>query len=418
MSLIKLNKMNFRFLLAIIIIIFPGCSNDMEVKDNQVPSVNIIYDIEALKVTLTGSAVDIDGVISEVKINWGDNNSDILINNDFTNIEESHIYSDPSSYNIVVTVIDNKGDSAIQFIPVVVDFNETSLDNIKENLFKTLDNEYLILTINLHTYQETQQNEKFNLLTDVIGKMDVDFIAFQECAQYKYSTITEGIIREDNMALIIANRLQEKYNIEYSFVWHWAHYGWTVWEEGVAILSKYPVIDSEDRYISSGTSVNNITSRKVIYGSYQVPDGRINIFSAHTHWRTSETDEEQNNQIKNIKSMVDEKQSENPDAVSFICGDFNSNPTSDYPWSEGYNTMMENNLYVDSFFEIYPDANNKPAQSIYNTIGGDFPGRIDYIFMKSNDNFKVEDSQIIFKTDVVGKISDHYGVLTKITYNR
>ncbi|NOR88589.1 MAG: hypothetical protein GQ527_13375, partial [Bacteroidales bacterium] len=94
----------------------------------------------------------------------------------------------------------------------------------------------------------------------------------------------------------------------------------------------------------------------------------------------------------------------------------NGNPTSDYPWSEGYNTMMENNDYWDSFFEIYPDANDKPAQSIYHTVGGDFPGRIDYIFIKKNDHIQILDSQIVFKTDVVGVVSDHYGVLTKIKY--
>jgi endonuclease/exonuclease/phosphatase family metal-dependent hydrolase len=155
-------------------------------------------------------------------------------------------------------------------------------------------------------------------------------------------------------------------------------------------------------------------SRKVIYASCQATGGLFNVFSAHTHWRLSLSDEEQNNQIKKIKLMVEEKDSSAIDAVSFVCGDFNGNPTSDYPWSEGYNTMMGTNDYSDTFLDIYPDANQKPAQSIYNTIGGDLPGRIDYIFMKKNPNFKVIDSQIIFKNDVVGIVSDHYGVLTKV----
>ncbi|MCK7534287.1 MAG: hypothetical protein MZV63_26355 [Marinilabiliales bacterium] len=194
----------------------------------------------------------------------------------------------------------------------MLNYKETSLENIKESMFKLSDNEYLILTINLHTYQETRQNEKFNLLTDVIGKMDIDFIAFQECAQHNQATITEGIIREDNMALVISNRLKEKFNVDYNFVWHWAHYGWSVWEEGVAVLSKHPLIETDNRYVSTSTSINSITSRKVIYGSYQLGVDRIHIFSAHTHWRTSETDEEQNNQIKKIKLMVNEKETLSP----------------------------------------------------------------------------------------------------------
>jgi maltose 6'-phosphate phosphatase len=281
-------------------------------------------------------------------------------------------------------------------------------------MFKTSANEYLILTINLHTYQEAQQNEKFNMITDLIGKMDVDFIAFQECAQNKYGVIAEGIIREDNMALVISKRIKEKYNADYHFVWNWSHYGWNEWEEGVAVLSRYPVMHSEDRYVSSNTSTGSITSRKVIYASCQAPGGLFNVFSAHTHWRTSVSDEEQNNQINRIKSMVEEKESLAPDAISFVCGDFNGNPTSDYPWSEGYNTMMRTNDYSDTFLEIYPEANRKPAQSIYNTIGGDLPGRIDYIFMKKIARFRVADSQIVFTNEVVGKVSDHFGVITKV----
>ena len=172
--------------------------------------------------------------------------------------------------------------------------------------------------------------------------------------------------------------------MDYNFVWNWAHYGWDVWEEGVAILSKYPLQDSEDKYISTSTNTSNIASRKVIYGAYLIPEGKINIFSAHTHWRTSETDEEQNKQIKNVKQMVEEKEALNLVIATFVCGDFNGNPTSDYPWSEGYNTMVNNGVFVDTYLEIYPDANTKPAQSIYNTIGGTYPGRIDYIFMKNN----------------------------------
>jgi endonuclease/exonuclease/phosphatase family metal-dependent hydrolase len=76
--------------------------------------------------------------------------------------------------------------------------------------------------------------------------------------------------------------------------------------------------------------------------------------------------------------------------------------------------MMRPSGYQDSFLEAYPDANQTPAQSIYNTVGGSLPGRIDYIFMKKNPRIRVVDSQIIFTNDVVGTVSDHFGVLTKV----
>lgn len=404
-----------KFKILIFFIIFTACSKSPD-SGNQKPVVTLNYISNGLKLTLQGSATDADGKVSALTIQWGDNLMNTYANNDFSQLSINHTYTDPASYNIQITAVDNLGDSTTSMLQVTVDFIETSLDGIKQSLFKTTESEYLILTINLHTYQETSQNEKFNLITDVIGMMDIDFIAFQECAQNKSSAITEGIIREDNMALEITRRLKQKYNADYNFVWNWAHYGWDVWEEGVAILSKHPLIDSEDRYISTATSTNTISSRKVIFGAYQIREGNFHFFSAHTHWRTSLTDEEQNNQIANIKSMVSEKESWHFDALSFVCGDFNGNPTSDFPWSEGYNNMVKDDLFLDTFLNVYPDANNKPAQSVYNTIGGDLPGRIDYIFMKKNARLSVVDSQIIFSNTIVGRVSDHFGIVTKVTF--
>jgi maltose 6'-phosphate phosphatase len=400
-------------LLVFAIFLATGCTKEQE-KRNQKPLLNVTQSADGLTITLHGSSSDPDGTINDVKIYWGDKNTGQIAGNNSADFQVSHVYDEPANFNVMVTLRDNSGDTTSQTVAVSPDFKETSLEGIKPGMFKHSANEYLVMTINLHTYQEDRQNEKLNMIADVIGKMNVDFACFQECAQYKYAPIAEGIIRANNMALIISNSIQEKYQADYHFVWNWSHYGWTIWEEGVAVLSRYPIIESEDRYISANTSTGSITSRKVIYAACQAPGGLFNIFSAHTHWRTSATDEEQNNQVNNIKDMVTEKDSLATDAVSFVCGDFNGNPTSDYPWSEGYNTMMRKGDYTDSFLEIYPDANQQPALNIYNTIGGDLPGRIDYIFLEKNTRFRVVDSQIIFTPDVVGLVSDHFGVLTKV----
>jgi len=403
------------FMAVVTVLLSAACSHDLET-GNQPPAIDITTDSDGLQVTLSGKITDPDGTLSVIRVNWGDNLPDYQAYADSNALEITHLYTQPAIYVITVTASDNIGDSTTRTISVTLNYKETQLDGIKESMYKVAPNEYLILTINMHTYQETRQNEKFNLISDVIGKMNIDFIALQECAQNNSSAIVSGIIREDNMALIISDRLKSKYNADYNFVWNWSHYGWNVWEEGVAILSKYPLTGSEDRYISTYTGTSDITSRKVIFGSYQTPNGMFNIFSAHTHWRLTLSDEEQNNQIKNIKSMAAEKSALTPDTPTIVCGDFNGNPTSDYPWSEGYNTMMKDNEYSDTFLNIYPDANTRPAQSIYNTIGGDFPGRIDYIFAKKNPHLKVIDSQIIFTKEIVGTVSDHFAVLTKLAY--
>jgi maltose 6'-phosphate phosphatase len=402
-----------KYLTFFLILFLFGCSKTQD-QPNQKPNLNLSFTTNGLELQLSGSSTDNDGVVTDISINWGDNKVNRFSNNDFSQLLFNHTYLNPSTYEIIVIATDDAGDSTSFILNAVVDFKETSLAGVKQTLFKKEAGEYLVLTINLHTYQESQQNEKFNLLTDVIGLMDIDFIAFQECAQHKTAPVFEGIIREDNMALEISRRLIKKYNIDYSYVWAWSHYGWEVWEEGVAVMSKFPLIDHDDRYVSTATGTNTISSRKVIYAAYQIPEGNMHIFSAHTHWRTSLNDVEQNRQIDKIKAMTDEKEVIGNPVFSIVCGDFNVNPTSDSPWSEGYFRMVRDDIFQDSFLAIYPDANNKPAQAIYNTIGGNLPGRIDYIFNKVNPHLIIMDSQIIFTPGIIGKVSDHSGVLTKI----
>ena len=401
--------MNTRLLLLLIIPLLSNCADE----PNGKTEFSLDYATDGLEISLTGSATNSSNPVTELKVEWGDGSSPTAIGSGFDSIMETHKYGNEGIYNIISTAINNVGDTAVDLQAVTVSFKETSLAGVRPAMYKTDVDEYLFLTLNLHTYQEKDQLEKLNMVVDVIGEMDIDFIAFQECAQHKAAKVIEGDIKEDNMAYLITEGLQEKYSKSYDYIWDWSHYGWTVWEEGVAVLSKYPIIDQESRYVSSATSLNNIESRKVIYGACQLPDGgTVNVFSAHLHWRKTLTDQEQNNQIRNMQTMVNEKSTAN--SYSFIAGDFNGNPTSDVPWSEGYFTMIDNGNYVDSYLLANLDANNKPAQSKHHTVLGSFPGRIDYIFMKGNPDFEVVDSQIIFRPDVIGVVSDHYGVITKM----
>jgi maltose 6'-phosphate phosphatase len=398
------------------VVLFSGCAKSSETA-NQPPAIALVQLADGLQIKLRGSVTDPDGTVANVSINWGDQSGGAMQPKDFPAFEVSHIYNNPGDYAIELKATDDAGSITTKIITLQVDFKETSLDGIKSTLYKSSANEFLVLTLNLHTYQESRQNEKLNMITDLIGKMDVDFICFQECGQSRYAAFSSGIIREDNMALLLSARIRSEYQSDYGFVWGWAHYGWNVYEEGVAVMTKYPILHSADRYISTNTSTGSITSRKVIWAACQAASGLFHIFSAHTHWRTTLTDEEQNIQIGHIKSMVAEKETAVPGVFSFVSGDFNGNPTSEYPWSEGYNTMMGTGDYTDTFLDVYPGANQVPAQGIYNTIGGDFPGRIDYIFMKKNSHLQVIDSQIIFTQDIIGTVSDHFGVITKIVIN-
>jgi len=278
---------------------------------------------------------------------------------------------------------------------------------------KNSEKEILVLTLNLHTYQETNQLDKLNIIADFIANNDIDFVAFQECAQNKSANVVSDILKTDNMALLICQRIKNEHNKDYNFVWNWSHHGWEVWEEGVAIMSKHKILETDNKYISTKNNIYDIESRKIIFASFKILDNKIiNIFSTHTNWRNTEVDDEQNNQIENIKIMVSQKEvSETNNIISIVCGDFNCNPTSNYPWSEGYNQMIKDNKFKDSFLEANKEANLKSCFNIYKTMNDNYTGRIDYIFVKNTNNYLITNSEIVFKTT---KVSDHFGVLTKI----
>jgi maltose 6'-phosphate phosphatase len=285
------------------------------------------------------------------------------------------------------------------------------------DMYKQSTNELVILTLNMHTYQESGQDAKFDMIVDLIAKLDADLVALQECAQKNTSAILTNNIRIDNMAYILVKRLKDYYGLDYYYVWGWAHYGWSVWEEGIACLSKTPPLSSTNKYITADTSTSSIKSRKVIYSELDYPVfGKINFFSTHLYWR--EDTLSQIPSINSLKTLINTKETNvGGPVLTLVCGDYNVNPTSDAPWSEGYFAMVNSGEYVDTYFNINPTANNKPPLSEHYTVLGDFPGRIDYIFMKTNSAYQVVTSQIIFTPSVLGLVSDHYGVVTRIRMN-
>ena len=109
-------------------------------------------------------------------------------------------------------------------------------------------NDLVVLTLNMHTYQEKEQGLKLDRIVNAINELNPDVVVLQECAQHKDSEIIGShygkIIKTDNMALIVTNKLKTEFNKKYHYYWDWSHYGWDVWEEGTAVLSKYKILDS------------------------------------------------------------------------------------------------------------------------------------------------------------------------------
>ncbi|SQB93219.1 endonuclease/exonuclease/phosphatase family protein [Clostridium tetanomorphum] len=97
-----------------------------------------------------------------------------------------------------------------------------------------------VLTLNCHSWQEKKQLEKIQYLAKVICQNNYDVIALQEVSQSINSRILFDNIKEDNFAFILIKELEILGEDKFKFVWDFSHMGYDKYEEGLAILTKYP----------------------------------------------------------------------------------------------------------------------------------------------------------------------------------
>ena len=81
--------------------------------------------------------------------------------------------------------------------------------------------------------------------------------------QHKEAPLIDGLIRENNFAYVLVERLKEQ-GVDYYMTWDFAHYGYDIYEEGVAILSRTPFVSTESFFVSQTTDPNDYKSRKIV----------------------------------------------------------------------------------------------------------------------------------------------------------
>ncbi len=271
-----------------------------------------------------------------------------------------------------------------------------------------------VMTLNLHTYQEADQNKKFSQIVEAIQDLTPDLIAFQECAQHKNASIVEknhsgSIIKADNMALIIKNKLKEK-GLNYDYYWDWSHYAWDEWEEGCAVLTRHKMITGRSKYITQEQTTDSWKSRKIVMITVQIPKvGKVNTFSVHTgFWKDEQ--EPFKLQFKELNEWVEKLEREAK--ATLLMGDFNIDAGS-----VGYNYMLEQGELIDLYYTANPDGFHDP------TIGGAIDGwkekgtvdrRIDYIFTRQEEPLVPKGVQLIFTANRYGIVSDHRGIYAQL----
>ena len=262
-----------------------------------------------------------------------------------------------------------------------------------------------ILTLNLHCYQEENQDAKFSQIAKAIDDLDIDVVCLQEVGEPCRNGSGDW---NSNAAKIIRDRLSQYYHLHTD----WSHIGFDRYREGVAVLSRHGFVMTDAGYVSSNNDVHSINSRKVVMVQVNVPCmGHVNVFSAHLSWPSGGFFE----QFERLRAWANHKHGGNL-AATFLCGDFNVKAGS-----EGYQAVVRTREYEDQFLaatsqDAFEKIFRKQSPNIERHLLRD--GRIDFIFMQKGSSLRAVAARELFTNqDHYGRVSDHTGYCVEFEPN-
>ncbi len=260
-------------------------------------------------------------------------------------------------------------------------------------------NNIKILTINTHSIIEPDYEEKLDYFVGEIAKNPPDIIAMQEVNQtassrlasevYGFMPCISRMIREDNHALRVAGKLCEK-GVDYHWTWVPVKLGYGKFEEGLAFLSRYPLIGTYTSYISTTHEYSNWKTRRMLGIFTEKGD----FYNVHMGWWNDE-EEPFIGQWERVNRYIS--------GAAWLMGDFNS---PDDVRGEGYDAVIES-----GWKDLCPTDH-----TVAKKIDGweeDRRQRLDYIF--SNFDARIISSKTIFDGVNGKEISDHFGVLAQVS---
>ncbi|MGX7243821.1 endonuclease/exonuclease/phosphatase family protein [Enterococcus quebecensis] len=271
-----------------------------------------------------------------------------------------------------------------------------------------------VLTLNTHSWLENQPLEKLHQVADQIIKEDYLLIALQEVNQRIDSlpittdnnfhpTAEQFPVHEDNFAYLLVQYLKEQ---GYHYHWSWAynHIGYSIYHEGVALLSKQS-IQPEAVVISTEKDPANYRRRVLLIGQTKLDDKPITALSCHYSWWLDE------HEGFSYEWQQTEKVLQSYTSPLVIMGDFN-NPAS--AKQTGYELVLSSPLQLqDSFLTAEKTIGEHTVEKAIDGWGDNQEKlRIDYIF--TSKKLAVNNYQIIFNGKNTPVVSDHFGVSATI----
>lgn len=257
-----------------------------------------------------------------------------------------------------------------------------------------------VLTLNLHCYQEKNQDAKLSTIARAIVDLKADIVCLQEVAE----PWNDG---KGDWSLNTAHLIRERTGQPYHLHLDWSHVGFDRYRESLAILSRHPFVWTDSSYVSSVRDVRNINARKIVAAQVRVPYvGLVNVFSTHLSWWTDGFSE----QFTNLRQWVEEKQGQSM-ASSLLCGDFNV-PEG----SEGHYLVTGSGGFVDQIPRGLAHAQAQgeagPPNPCPPALAPDMD-RIDYILQQQGGQLEAVAARKLFTDSDYGQVSDHPGYLVE-----
>ena len=261
-----------------------------------------------------------------------------------------------------------------------------------------------IMTLNLHTYQEDQQEAKFKRIAQKIVDEAIDVVCFCQAAQTFNAPRVANYVRQDNAVKLICDEVNQLLgNESYHFAWDLSHYGFKIYEEGIAILTKHRVLEVVTQYISHTHDTFTFKSRKILKAVIDYHGIKMNIFSCQLGWKDDEYEPFKEQFVK-----LDEWVKQDAETFSVIAGDFGNDVDT-----ECYTQIVDAG-YIDQYLVARPDGLHD--ETFINPRGFTtihFASlRMDYVF--TNDNrYPAIRAERYFQSEEE-KVSDHMAVMVEL----
>lgn len=268
-----------------------------------------------------------------------------------------------------------------------------------------------LLTLNTHSLAEENYKAKTEIFIEAVLREKPDIIALQEVNQTiaepsagetpaGYVPCGEGVrIRRDNHALRVGEGLR-KQDLEYSWTWLPLKKGYGKFDEGVALFSLEPVLETSVILISGSDDYNDWKTRKAL--GIKTRDGWF--FSVHAGW-WGDKDDPFSKQWERLLAALPKNER------VWLMGDLN-NPAE--VRGEGYDLILSR-----GWQDCYAAAAQKGGgitvpgaiDGWRDKSGADGGMRIDLILC--NERVRIDSCRTVFNGEEEPVVSDHFGVLAE-----